>query len=294
MKVAIVGGGSIGLLFAYYLNQKHHVVLYVRSPRQLEILQRNGLFLHKRNDTYRTVVEARNISEWGCRGEDLSVICVKQYHLPALLDRKRFSEEHPLIFVQNGMGHLKLLEKLNNRSIFVSAVEHGALRVAENEVNHTGEGITRIAPFRGDDQRLIDNLIVPLEREFPFVKEEDYYQMLVKKLVVNAVINPLTAILKVPNGQLLDNPRYFQILKMVFAEVKMILDLDHEEAYFKNLLQVCRNTANNRSSMLKDLEERRPTEVDAILGFLLDKAEEKNLAAPHTRMLYNMIKGSEL
>lgn len=294
MRVAIIGGGSIGLLFAYYLNQKHHVTLYVRNQRQMELLRTNGLFLHKKGQTFRTDVETRDITEWGNHGEDVSIICVKQYHLPALLDGARLPGEHSLLFVQNGMGHLKMLEKLKNRDIFVATIEHGALRLAENEVNHTGEGITRIAPFRGNNQRLIEKLISPLERTFPFVKEEDYYRMLVKKLVVNAVINPLTAILRVPNGQLLDNPRYFELVKMVFAEVNTILELDDEEAYFNNLLQVCRTTANNRSSMLKDLEERRPTEVDAILGYLLEKAEEKNLPAPHAAMLYNMIKGSEL
>ena len=83
-----------------------------------------------------------------------------------ILMETRLSGEHSLLFVQNGMGHLKMLEKLKNRDIFVATIEHGALRLAENEVNHTGEGITRIAPFRGNNQRLIEKLISPRNEPF--------------------------------------------------------------------------------------------------------------------------------
>lgn len=293
MKIAIVGGGSIGLLFAYYLNQEHKVVLYVRNPEQMKELRENGLFLNRSKDTYHTVVDVKSTSEWGMHHEDLTVICVKQYHLPSLLDHAELSEEHPLLFVQNGMGHLKKIEQLKNRRIFVASVEHGALKMSNNEVSHTGNGVTRMAVFRGDRCELIDKLALSLENIFPFIWEKDYYNMLVKKLVVNAIINPLTAILRVPNGQLLENPFYYELLTRLFNEVKAILQLENGEDYFNNLVHVCKNTAKNRSSMLKDIEENRPTEVDAILGFLLDEAYEKEIAAPLVYMLYNMIKGSE-
>lgn len=291
MKIAIIGGGSIGLLFAYYLNQEHEVVLYVRNPEQMKDLRQNGLFLNMKEDTYHTVIDVKSTSEWGMHHEDLSIITVKQYHLPSLLDHAVLSEEHPLLFLQNGMGHLKRLQQLKTNMIYVASVEHGALKRSHNAVSHTGNGVTRLAVFRGVRLEKMDRLALSLEN-FPFVWEQDYYNMLVKKLVVNSIINPLTAILKVRNGELLDNPYYFELFTMLFNEVKAILKLENEEAYYDNLISVCRNTARNRSSMLKDIEENRPTEVDAILGFLIEEANEKKITAPLVTMLYNMIKGS--
>lgn len=292
MKIAIVGGGSIGLLFAYYLNQEHEVVLYVRNPEQMKTLRENGLFLREKEDTYNTVIDVKSTVEWGTHREDLSIIAVKQYHLPALLDHAMPSEDHPLLFVQNGMGHLRRIQQLKNKRIYVASVEHGALKWSSNAVSHTGNGITRVAVFRGTRSDLMDKLTLSLENNFPFNWEKDYYNMLVKKLVVNSIINPLTAILKVPNGQLLDNPYYFELLTMLFNEVKAVLQLENDEAYYDNLISVCRSTASNRSSMLKDIEENRPTEVDAILGFLIEEAKEKEITAPLVTMLFNMIKGS--
>ena len=57
--------------------------------------------------------------------------------------------------------------------------------------------------------------------------------------------------------------------------------------------QVCRITAGNRSSMLKDLENGRQTEIDAILGYVLHEAQQTKQDCPMTRFLYMMIKGKE-
>ena len=105
--------------------------------------------------------------------------------------------------------------------------------------------------------------------------EEDYENMLLKKLVVNAVINPLTAILEIKNGALIENPHYFKLEKDCLAEIQECLHLQKSEHYFENIVTVCEQTAQNQSSMLCDLEEKRPTEMDAILGYILEKALKK-------------------
>lgn len=294
MKIAIVGGGAIGLLFAHYLNQYHRVVLYVRNDQQRVKIHSEGIILHKQNMTNKALVECKDISEWGQDDEDLSIICVKQYQLLDLLKHSSMPENHPLLFVQNGMGHLKWLERLKSDCILVGSVEHGAYRMNENSVVHTGVGITKIALYKGMDDGIIGDLIDPLQSTFPFQIEEDFYVMLKKKLIVNAIINPLTAVLRVKNGELLENPHYQQIFNKIFAEIKGILQLDKEQLYYDNVVHVCRNTSENRSSMLKDLEENRKTEVDAILGYLIEEAENNHVSAPLVNTFYHMIKGIEI
>lgn len=294
MKIAIIGGGSIGLLFTYYLCQNHHVVLYVRTARQQDKLQKEGLILQRHEQTFKENVEVRLVSEWGKDNEDLSIICVKQYQLPDLLAQAHLSTNHPLLFVQNGMGHLKHLEQLKTRMLLVGSVEHGAYRLNEHCVAHTGIGRTRIAVYRGDATELVKNFSMSVPSTFPLQIEKDYKEMLLSKLVVNAVINPLTAILKVENGILLENPHYFKLVQALFAEVAAVLQLENAALHFESVQNICKNTAKNRSSMLKDLEAGNETEVDAILGYLLEEAEEKQLNAPLISSFYHCIKGSEL
>lgn len=290
MNIGIVGGGSIGLLFSYYLSKENSITLYVRNEKQLKIIERDGLILHKQNNKYKTTVDVKHVSEWKNSEQDLSLICLKQYDLPNLLENG--VPKHPLLFVQNGMGHLKWLNQLANEVILVGTIEHGALKLNDNNVFHTGEGLTRIAYFKGKNELLIASLING-NNQFPFSFEKDFREMLLKKLVANALINPLTAILKVNNGGLIENPHYFQIFKEIFNEIKVPLSLKNEQMYFENAVSICKKTKENRSSMLKDVEEGRKTEVEAILGYILEEAQKKNVETPIVRTLYHCIKGIE-
>lgn len=294
MKIAIIGGGAIGLLYTYYLSFQHEVTLYVRSPLQRDKIESEGITLLHNTSSEKSFVKVKLVEEWGKGSEVLSIICVKQYHLLDLLENNMVPRVHSFLFLQNGMGHLKLIDKLGLTCVLVGSVEHGALRTSESTVEHTGKGLTKIATYRGKNTELVNQLIKPFQNSFPFSVEPNYKEMLQKKLVVNAIINPITALLKVRNGTLLTNPHYFQIFKNLFSEIKGILRLDKEELYFENVVTVCRNTGANHSSMYKDLDEGRQTEIDAILGYLLEEAKKSNIDAPLVNTLYHLIKGSEL
>ena len=43
MRIGIIGGGAIGLLFANYLSENHDVTIFTRTKEQAELLNRDGL-----------------------------------------------------------------------------------------------------------------------------------------------------------------------------------------------------------------------------------------------------------
>jgi 2-dehydropantoate 2-reductase len=188
------------------------------------------------------------------------------------------------------MGHLKLLENIPVNNIFIGSVEHGALKENSYMVSHNGDGITNVAVFKGDSA-LLHEFDSSVTLEFPIVLKEDYYEMLINKLIVNGVINPLTAILQVKNGELINNLYYFHVLRNLYSEISSILNLDNLREHLQQIIDICLNTADNRSSMLKDIEANRLTEVDAILGFILEEANRKEMKAPQVENLYYLIKG---
>ncbi|XJZ28399.1 2-dehydropantoate 2-reductase [Bacillota bacterium Lsc_1132] len=293
MKIGIIGGGAIGLLFAAYLCEVSDVTVFTKTPQQAEKLNENGLVLVKNHQSSTFHVSAKQISEWNPY-EDLTIIAVKQYQLDGVLNLMvNASDRNSLIFLQNGMAHVKFMENLPAKNLFVGSVEHGAVRENAYTVRHNGAGVTNVAVYKGDATQL-SQLAALLHDSFPFVLKEDYVEMLVNKLVVNAVVNPLTAILGIENGKLLANHFYEHTLKMLFREIAHILELKNAEEYFNRVVLVCRQTAENRSSMLKDLEAGRKTEVEAIVGYLLDEAIKQGKDAPLTTMLYDMVRGKEI
>lgn len=293
MKVGIIGAGSIGLLFAAYISRVSDVAIYTRTQEQAAEINRNGVLLRKGTGESIALVKALPISEW-LGTEELTIIAVKQYQLPAIIEKLNHLSVIPecLLFLQNGMGHLKLLKGIKANNLYVGSVEHGALKENSFTVSHNGEGVTNIAAFQGETTSL-QYLAEALVLDFPIVYQKDFYDMLIKKLIVNAVINPLTAILYVKNGELIKNRFYFKVVKNLFAEISFILNLEYPDEYLQLVVDICKKTANNRSSMLKDIEANRLTEIDAILGFLLEEAKRQDKKALQIESIYYLIKGKE-
>ncbi|MGM9928964.1 MAG: 2-dehydropantoate 2-reductase [Bacillus sp. (in: firmicutes)] len=289
MRIGIIGGGAIGLLFGAYLSKNHHVTIYTRSNEQSKEIMEKGLVLKKGTTQEICRVHAVPFPSDDVKRDDLVIVAVKQYHLPEIISYLQ-SLSCNLLFIQNGMGHLQYCEVLSASSeVFVGIVEHGALKEGQAELVHTGDGIVKIASYNGDIQR-----IQVLQNEaFPISFEDDYYEMLQKKLMVNAMINPLTAVLRVTNGELIHNTYYHQLFQRLFEELVPILQIENQNELYCHVESICRNTAKNRSSMLRDIEENRPTEIDSILGYILQKAEQKQMQAPLTNNLYLMVKGEE-
>lgn len=291
MKIGIIGAGSIGLLFGAYLGKNFDVTIFPRRKEQAYQLNNKGITIQNKLE-YHTYVHA-SIDKNELNRQDLLIITVKQYQLKSILkELKNLHNQIPLLFLQNGMLHLAQINELNSDHIYVGTIEHGALKVSDTSVQHNGVGKTNIAVFRGKAKK-IEQVLTSNIKDFDFELFPDYEKMLLKKLLINMMINPLTAILKVRNGQLIENIYYNQIFLQLFDEVMLLFPKEHKEKLLKDLLIICNNTKNNESSMLRDIQLGRRTEIDAIAGYLVNVANKKGVNMPLTKMLIGMIKGME-
>ncbi|MBS4172414.1 2-dehydropantoate 2-reductase [Bacillus sp. FJAT-49736] len=292
MKIAIIGAGSMGLLFGGYLGKENMITMLARRQEQSELLAQKGIIVNSEKDCFHTNVISDPFGH-SLNEQDLIIISVKQYHLSQILPiLNNIPYTIPVLFLQNGMGHINLLKELKNETIAVGTVEHGALKTSENTVKHTGIGQTNIALFRGEKSKVntLINLDIPY---FPINFQVKWEDMLVKKLLINAMINPLTAILNVRNGDLISNSHYLSLLNTYFNEVFRVFSFMDKQMIYGEIVKVCRNTSENKSSMLMDIFHKRRTEVDAILGYILERAKTEKIQVPITNALFQMVKGME-
>lgn len=292
MEIGIVGPGAIGLLFAFYLQKNEQdVTLYTRTVEQSEHLNKCGITCVQngmRETVFPRVSPLENIKN---ETHDYTFIAVKQYHLEEILPY--LQAEKRLIFLQNGMGHLHLLQQIQGASVAIGIVEHGAKKENASIVHHTGVGSTKFGLIHGEKKQFEPLLPAFSSGLFPVALENDWKRIMINKLVVNACINPLTALFGVQNGELLTNPSFHKVMKQVFSEVMGIVgDLQCGE-YWERVCTVCENTAHNISSMLTDIRNNRKTEVDAIVGYLIQEAEKQQKSVPTLSFLYHSIKGLE-
>ncbi|PAQ12632.1 2-dehydropantoate 2-reductase [Bacillaceae bacterium SAOS 7] len=293
VRIGIVGGGAIGLLFATQMAEIDSTIVFTKTVEQARALSEQGITRIENEQKVIRCVQADITEQIEHYQLDLLFIAVKQYQLPSILPYlQQISDDLPLVFLQNGMRHLQELDRLTHKHLFVATVEHGVLRIGPTTIDVRGRNRTNISVYRGEEQKL-SPFLNSLEATFPFVWRENPRTMLLEKLSANVVINSLTAVLKVTNGELITNSSFLKLAETVFAEFSAVFPEDVQEAMWTNVKQICLKTANNRSSMLSDLEKGQQTEVEAIVGYVLNEAKKKEIDVPLLQTLYWMIKGLE-
>ena len=292
MKVGVIGGGSIGLLLAGRLGKKHEVTLFTRTKSQADQINCAGGIEIKGLHPVFTECKAEMLAHSkAIASQELLIVTVKQGAIDEILPFIQ-SVRSPLLFLQNGMSHLKKLDCLHSVSVYVGITEHGALRENGTTTIHTGMGIIRAGLYSGERQvALLDRQ----DADFPIEEVKDIYPRLIEKLIVNACINPLTALLGVKNGELIANSYFRQILKQLCEQVCYGLGINKEQylKYQEKVFLICERTADNKSSMLRDIEMQRKTEIEAILGYCLEEANERIQKMGLVSALYAMIRGLE-
>ncbi|MGY0692285.1 2-dehydropantoate 2-reductase [Virgibacillus sp. FSP13] len=285
MKIGVIGGGSIGLLLSWYLSGVHEVTIYVRRNQQKKSINEYGVCQTQHSDS--RTVKALLTEE--LRQEDCYIVCVKQPQLTNVMSYiTKLGSKAPFIFLQNGMAHIDQVKKLA-APVFLGIVEHGAQRLNSCTVAHTGQGLIKLATY-DEELEMLKTVVTNLNQpNFPIQMENDWLSMLSEKLVVNAVINPLTALFEVSNGEVIHNPYIVTIAKELCLEASMVLELPFLEQW-KHVLAVAEKTKENVSSMWKDLQENQQTENEAISGFLLNHSKQN---IPYTSFVYNSMKALE-
>src|SRR5690625_2898662 len=223
MKIGIIGGGSIGLLISSYLCVEHEVTIYVRRMKQKQKINYHGLYLSGNIKPF----PLKELILDKIEKDDYIIICVKQSQVSTIITKiNKDDQDTPVVFLQNGMGHIEQFNE-TNKTVFLGVVEHGALREEDNIVCQTGKGIIKLAAFQEEDKGKLKTFAQQLTQDyFPVKPAAEWRQLLSEKLVINAVINPLTTLFYVKNGAILNNPYINGLEKELCRESSEVINLD--------------------------------------------------------------------
>ncbi|NBI29408.1 2-dehydropantoate 2-reductase [Chengkuizengella marina] len=307
MKFCIVGGGSLGLLLtAKYTLANIPVVLITRTKEQAKIIRKYGLQLTEEISEHAANFACYSMSEINENDVELDLdwifLMVKQHHINLSLgqDISMLMNEHTkLLCFQNGIGHEeKLSSWIPSDKIYLAITTEAAKKNAAHKVEHTGKGMIWIGQESQNSEcydKSEKNLIKSLnDAGFKAQMTNNMSSIIWNKLLINAVINPLTAILKVSNGKLLTSENWMILMKNLLEEGQLVANaagVTIKEQLWDQLIEVCQKTSNNSSSMLQDVLEGRETEIDRINGSLIRVASEYKIDVPNHQVVFNLVKG---
>lgn len=307
MKFDIIGAGSLGLLLGGKLVQAGNTVrLWCRGIEQCQQFRQAGLTISFEDNRTPISIESDRftsapIEEFADHylrePSDWVIVTVKQNtlhnDLPEFLSILKDERVHMICF-QNGIGHMeKLGEVLPKSNLYVAVTTEAAKRKSLTEVVHAGSGKVWIGSDDSDIQA--NNLIETLTLAgFSALLSNEVDTMIYRKLLVNAVINPLTAIWRIPNGELLASEERIYLMKELFDEAVKVYDacgVSYDEHAWDDILGVCEATSGNTSSMLADVLASRTTEIRWINGSLVEMAERNGALAPLNRWICHLVEG---
>ena len=290
MLIQIIGAGAVGMLMASFMAEAGlpiHIV--TRRVQQAELLLKHGLTRQNIDGTIqRFPVQASTQLK---NEQSVVIVAVKYDQLAGVLETLHSANlQIPILFVQNGLAHFEQGLQLPQQHIAYSSVQFGAQKQDDTTVLHRGVGPVKIAVARGQVETF--EVIHQLnDQAFPIVQQLDAEHMLTEKALLNCFINPLTAILQVKNGELLTNKYAFQILQTLYNELMGVFP--SMLGTFEDVCRLCERTAMNTSSMLTDRLKGKKTEVDTIVGAVIEKARKNGHTLPTLTLLYRLVKAFE-
>jgi 2-dehydropantoate 2-reductase len=299
-RVAVVGAGVIGSLYAAHLARVAEVSVLCRRDEHARALNEHGLRVSGRHEFEARVRAATDPSAMD--EPELAIVATKATEVGTVAQRlEGHWSDAAVMTVQNGLGSEEEL-RLHGDWRLVSAVTFmSGTRHSDTHVEYILDTETWLGPFAGTSYELVEEaaeLLVRAElKARPF---EDLRPAQWSKLIFNSTVNTVAALTGLPHdGHFAERERTEQLGHLVHAlmdEGKAVaaaagIEL-HEDPWEMNVLATQRGS-RHYPSMLEDVEAHRHTEVDHITGALVREAERLGVPVPLQAAMYRLVKAKE-
>ena len=293
-NILIVGTGALGSLCASRLSQAGYEVIMLGTWRQgLESIRSNGIRLLDSGGEERQFTVSATDDPQECSGARQALVLVKAWQTERAGRQlaECLAPNGLAVTLQNGLGNREtLIQSLGPNRVALGVTTTGATLLGPGLVKAGGEG-----PISIERNPALGPLEEALTAEnFDVRIVEDARSLIWGKLVINSAINPLTALLRVPNGKLLERPAAHELLRVLAYETSQVAKAENISLPFSDPAaaaeDVAQKTASNRSSMLQDILRGAPTEIDAICGAIVEIAKKHRIPTPANWACWQLVK----
>jgi len=288
MKFVIIGPGAIGALFAAALARSgHEITLLGRPSRHLDAIIANGLRLIARDGASELLRIAATADPSVVANAETLIVLVKTVDTAgAITSVAPFVRPGvSVLTLQNGLGNATFVRDHLSAGarVLPGVTSQSAIRRRPGVVAHTGEGPTLIGyDFDIDAARASELAVTFSAAGLAAAAVPDINRWIWRKAAVNAAINGLTALGGCANGAIAQNLDLLDAAETIAEEAASVARANGIElgGMRRQVLETAKATAENRSSMLQDLESGRPTEVESIHGAILKAANRVGIHTP--------------
>lgn len=302
MRVGVLGLGATGGLFATHLAQHNEVHVIARGSRGAHALT-SGLQVTGHAELS-AVVPPEQVHLLDAPdavppslGLDALLLCVKAHQVEPLVPMLEdlLSPTGVVVYLGNGLGVVERLARAVPGHVAAASSTHGAMQGEGCTSIWTGAGEVAMAAWPGGaSEQAVEAVATCIEGAGLAVKRvTDARQQLWTKALLNIAINPLCALAGVRNGEMLQSS-LFDAGVGLLLEAEQVgrrdgVNLPDIDVLVGLMVDVLDATSENRCSMLEDVRAGRPTEIDALNGFIVNLAEHQGLMATQNAQVTALI-----
>lgn len=300
-KVAILGGGAVGGYFGAALARAGTDVTLVGRPVHVEAIARDGLRVLRQDGDWHVHLHAAT-DAGAARGADVVLVTVKSPDTTeaARLLAPRVRSDARVVSLQNGVDNAVRLAAVLAQPVYAAVVYVGAYMDGPGLVRHTGRGdlligLPRDVGVRSDaaaDLRAISAMFESADVGCPLAADID--AALWTKLTLNCAFNAVSALANARYGAMVADAAIRELMEAAVREAVAVaradgIALDADELVAATW-KLAAALAEQHSSTAQDIRRGKPTEIDALNGFVARRGAALGVSVPVNRMLHALVK----
>ncbi len=290
----------MGSIYGARLSVHDEVTLIDTNSTLVDKINKDGVILEEAG-VEQVFHPAAAVSVAGLGKMDLVILFTKSLYSDAALKAASpvFGPDTYILTLQNGMGHEEVLSHyVDLDHVLIGTTEDNGRVVEAAHVHHGGTGVTNIGLGKGRDDAMRSRLEASFKAAgFKPVFHEDIRQLVWNKLMVNATLSALTAILQCDIHYIASDSYAWSLCSAMIDECVMTacgegMSFDVEEVR-KRVHSLSVNDRGGRTSIMMDIKNGQKTEVDSITGAVVRVAHSLDLCVPHLEMALSLIHALE-
>jgi len=303
MKIAIIGAGAMGSIYASFLGKSNNEVLAIDLwEDHLKAIKDNGLRVSgfSGDNIVKNVKVSNNIND--AKDYDLFVIATKASGVGPVASKlsKIISNQSLILTIQNGLGAGERISSFmpTDNILLGVAQGFGASMKGPGHAHHNNMSMIRIGEMNGGITPRLNNLVkIWCDAGFNAKAFEDIEQLIWEKFICNVAWSGSCSVFRKTLGQVMDNEHMFNIAKGCALEARQMGDLNKVNFTFDDTVEYItefgKKLLNSKPSMLQDIEANRLSEVDAINGMVVTLGKDLGIETPYNTAVSSIIKAQE-
>lgn len=303
-RVAVVGAGAVGGYFGGMLARAGAPVTLIGRPAHVDVWRRDGLVIDGVNFQH-TIPVAASTGLDAAQDADLVLFSVKSTDTEDVVRQlaRQVRPDALVVSLQNGVDNVTRMRAAAALDPIAAVVYVASSMPAPGRVKHGGRGDLLIGDLPGRTGPRRDADLARVSGWFeaagvPCPVSADIEADLWTKLITNAALNAISAVVHATYGEMAAIPDSREVIRLLVNECVAVANASRVALPAVDYVQMIWDFAEKigavYASTSQDLERGKRTEIDALNGFVVRRGAELGIPTPVNRTLLALVKLREL